>query len=379
MKPFSWDQLRTFLNGNEPPCISVYQPTHRRPTEAHQDRVLYRNLLREIEQALRERYSGREARPMLERFNALADDEPFWQHQLDGLAVLAAGSRFEIHRLQRPVGPLAVVNDHFHLKPLVRYLQSADRYQVLCLTRTQARFYQGNRYGLDPLELGADFPSTLTRALGEQVTKPQGFVHASGPGTAMHGGQGTRKDEVGNETERFFRIIDREVLARASRASRLPLVLVALAEHQAVFRQLSQNPFLLPVGVPINPEELKDEQLRQQVWQVVQPQYLDRLARICDDFQTAQSRQKGSADLSDIGRAAIAGRIGALLVDADRMVPGRFDLSTGAISGGAWGTPEVSDLLDDIAEEVLRRNGEVVVVPGERMPTKTGLAATFRF
>jgi hypothetical protein len=39
----------------------------------------------------------------------------------------------------------------------------------------------------------------------------------------------------------------------------------------------------------------------------------------------------------------------------------------------------VDDLLDDIGELVLRRGGEVVVVPHERMPADTGLAATFLY
>ena len=39
----------------------------------------------------------------------------------------------------------------------------------------------------------------------------------------------------------------------------------------------------------------------------------------------------------------------------------------------------VDDLLDDIAELVLGNKGEVVVVPGDTMPTSTGLAAIYRF
>jgi L-idonate 5-dehydrogenase len=41
--------------------------------------------------------------------------------------------------------------------------------------------------------------------------------------------------------------------------------------------------------------------------------------------------------------------------------------------------PEVDDLLDDLGEHVLRTGGDVVVVPAARMPTGTGVAATFRY
>jgi hypothetical protein len=36
-------------------------------------------------------------------------------------------------------------------------------------------------------------------------------------------------------------------------------------------------------------------------------------------------------------------------------------------------------MLDDLAELVLAKGGEVVVVPTERMPAESGLAAIFRF
>ena len=39
----------------------------------------------------------------------------------------------------------------------------------------------------------------------------------------------------------------------------------------------------------------------------------------------------------------------------------------------------VDDLLDDLAELVLRMGGQVQVVPADRMPTQTGVAATYRF
>lgn len=381
MKPLTWTAVHSLLNGNAPPCISVYLPTHRRPTDQHQDRVVYRQLLKDVELSLRENHPGREIRPLLEPFVALAEEAPFWQHTFDGLAVLSAGGRFDVYKLQRPVRPLAVVADTFHVKPLVRYLQSADRFQVLCLTRDHVKLYQGNRYGIDSLALG-DMPATLTQALGDQLTEPHQSVFTGGSGkhgAAIHHGSGSRKDEIDVDTERFFRVVDREVLARFSRPSKLPLLLVALAEHQPVFRQVSQNPYLLPHGVTVNPEALSHEELRREVWKVVEPQYHTRLARLCDEFHAARAHEKGSGDLSDVARAAVAGRVGTLLVENDRVLSGRLDLSTGAIQTAPLEHPEVGDLIDDVAEEVLRRGGEVVVVPPERMPTKSGVAATYRF
>jgi hypothetical protein len=368
--------LRELLQGHEPPCISLYQPTHRANPDALQDPIRYKNLVREAEQSLREKYSGREVRPLLEPFQALADDYHFWTHQRDGLAVLAAAGTLEVFRLQRPVKALVVVADSFHLKPLLRMIQSADRYQVLCLDRQKATLYEGNRDALDEVDVG-DMPATNTAALGDQLTDPQRRIAYNAEPTVYHG-QGGKSDEVDKDRDRFFRVIDREVLARFSRPSGLPLILAALPEYHTEFRRISANPFLQADGVTKNPESLNPDQLRTEVWQVVEPKYLARLARMTEDYRTAAARGLATPDLNDAARAAAAARIGTLLVEADRVIPGRFDPTTGEVRPGRLADPEVGDVIDDLAEAVLRTGGEVVVVPAGRMPTDTGLAATFR-
>jgi len=231
-------------------------------------------------------------------------------------------------------------------------------------------------------------PATITEALGDELTEQHLTVGSYGAGAARAAGggavpsvhaHGDKADEVNIDRDRFFRVVDREVLARFSRPSGLPLVLVALTEHHAEFRRVSHNPFLQEEAVGKNPSSLTADQLRADVWKVVEPTYLARLGQLVEDHRTAAARQQASGDLSDIAQAAVAGRIGVLLVEADREIPGRFDRTTGGIQLDRLADPEVDDLIDDLAEEVLRMGGEVVVVPSERMPTDTGLAATFRY
>src|SRR4051794_32253220 len=146
--------LAALLEGHEPPCISLYQPTNRVGPDNQQDRVRYRNLLKEAEDSLRRQYPTREVRPLLEPFQALVDDGVFWKEQrLDGLAVFSASGTFRVFKLPRTVPVRVIVADSFHTKPLVRFLQSADRFQVLGLGRHQATLYEGNRYGLDPVAI----------------------------------------------------------------------------------------------------------------------------------------------------------------------------------------------------------------------------------
>jgi hypothetical protein len=335
-----------------------------------------------METSLREKYPTRQVRTTLEKYTALARDNHFWNHRTDGLAILSSPETFEIFELLRPARELLVVADSFHTKPLLRILQSADRYQILCLTRSEAKLYEGNRDALDPVEL-ANVPATITETLGDQRFQRHQMVgsyglQAGGGGKAQFHGHGSTADEVDIDTMQFFRAIDRAILEHHSRPSGLPLMLAALPESHDLFCQVSHNPFLMSGGIMSNPEALSLDQLRKLAWENVEPLYLARLEKLRENFNTARSRQTGSGDLSDIAKAVVAGRVGSLLVEADREIPGRFDRATGAVHFEPLASAGVDDLIDDVMEAVLRTGGEVIVVPAERMPTHTGLAATFR-
>ena len=73
------------------------------------------------------------------------------------------------------------------------------------------------------------------------------------------------------------------------------------------------------------------------------------------------------------------GRVGTLLIEAEREVPGRIDAATGRVEFAELAHPDVDDTLDDLAEMVLKAGGRVVVVPAARMPSTTGVAAIYRF
>ena len=118
-------ELTAVLEG---PCLSIYQPTHRRHPENQQDPIRYRQLVKALETSLRLHESAESAKSLLAPFEALDDDRDFWNHTLDGLAVLGAPGLFRVFLLRRPVAELAIVADSFHTKPLRRFLQSAGRY-----------------------------------------------------------------------------------------------------------------------------------------------------------------------------------------------------------------------------------------------------------
>ncbi len=369
-----------FVNPQTPPCMSLYMPTFRANPEKDQNPIQFKNLVKEMEQSLLKKYSRREMIGFLLPFYNLLNNHSFWQYPLDGLMVLATADHVRIHRLQRSVPAVAIVAQQFYFKPLLRLLQSADRYQVLGLARDKVCLFQGNRYQLDSLELDRHVPATMEAALGEEMPEARLTVASYGGtngGSAMYHGHGGRKDSIDTDTRRYYIRVDRAILTYHSRPSKLPLLLGALPEHQSVFREISHNPWLLKDRLNTYPGSLENGSLKEHCWELIRPYYINRLNHLIEEFKAAQIKNRGSIDLEYVAEMAEHGRIKNLLIDADKRIPGIY--TQGKIKVDNLSSPDVNDLLDDLCEIVLKKSGEVIIVPGEMMPSETGLAATFRY
>ncbi len=378
------DAAAGLWNGCDPPCLSLYQPTHRDHPDNQQDPIRFKNLVKTLEESLEQQLESDEIQLLLEPMLALSDDRDFWNCTHDGLAVLRSKNMFRVYRLQRPVPELAVVADSFHTKPLLRILQSADRYQVLALNRNEMKLFEGNRDALDEIVPADGVPRTITDALGEELTDARLTVSAyggGGPGQAgMHHGHGGRKDQLDHDAERFFRAIDRAVQEHHSKPSGLPLILAALPEHHHMFHELSHNPLLISESVGVHPDALASpDEFRKRAWKAFEPRYLARLDELVKTFGNNQSKDLGSDNLAEVAKAAVGGRVATLLIEARRVIPGRVDASNGELELDDISHPEIDDLLDDLGAVTLNMGGDVVVVPTERMPTHTGIAAIYRY
>ncbi len=387
MSSLAQDYPAILFTRHEAPCLSLYQPTHRQSPDNKQDPIRFGNLVKEMEESLRQKYPKREITALIQPFKDLAEDKDFWNHTADGLAVLGAPGLFRVYTLQRPVAELVVVADSFHTKPLMRIAQSADRYQILGLSRNALKVFEGNRDALNEVLPFDPESQTATELLGKDPGGREGAHRAYGLSHRAHGtggkgawqGTDVKQDIIDRDVKQLFRAIDRAVLRLYSQPSGVPLILAALPEHHHMFRTVSHNPFLMKDALDVHPDDLSPDELRERAWQLMQPHYLERLAGLVEDFGTASARGQGSDDLGDIAKAAVAGRVATLLIEADRMIPGSINATNGEITVGELNDPEVDDLLDDLGERVLMARGEVVIVPAERMPTKSGAAAIYRF
>lgn len=398
VEPLSTARVRELFEPATPPCLSLYMPTHRSMPDNTVDLPAYRHLVEALELGLSATQSGSSSDRLLHPFRLLEADRRFWEHTCDGLAVLAAAGRARVFVLQRPVQPLAMVAGRFHTLPLVRAVTALDRCNVLALTSRQARVFAGRFWHdprgatperLDPVPLVPAAGKPAAESLGRddvvsaEATEPHRVKHGMGPAgraaTAfVHGGFGARCDDVDRDTEIFLRHVDEVVHEQVSRRTELPLVLVCLARLAALFRRLAKNPLLVAAHVDVDPHLLSAAELAAAVVPVFVQARAARIADMVGGFMEARDRGLGCGDLAEVARAAMAGQVATLLVEADRFEAGRFDRSSGAIefAGPAAGG---EDLYGAVAETVFSTGGTVVTVTRNSMPTESGVAAIYRY
>ena len=410
--PVSLDVVRALLVPQPAPCMSIYLPTHRNVPDNTVDRPAYRHLVEAIELALDVSHRRDEVERLLHPLRLIADDRPFWEHTRDGLAVLAADGSARVFLLQRPVAPLALVGRRFHTMPLLREASSVERVNVLALTGRHAHVYEAEAWHgpagtatpdttvvLDAVTLTTPGGAATELSIGDvvdvDVVEPHRVKTGMGPaglgaGAVVHGGFGSKQDEVEKDTEIFLRHVDAVVLEQVSRRMMLPLVLVAAAPLAARFRGLARNPWLFESPVPLDPSLLARDALAAAVAPLLVETREARVAREVAAFGRARDRDLAASDLAEVARAAVAGRVATLLVEVDRFEAGHMDRATGAIETNGEAAADLSrrgkeaasrteDLFGAVAETVLEKGGTVVSLVRNAMPTESGVAAIYRY
>lgn len=366
---------------NNGPFISLYQTTHKHSPENKQDQIRYKNLLSQIRASLEREYPKIDVEEILTPFKDIQKDRDFWIQATHGLAILATIDQAIVYRLPRATGDIAIVADNPYIKPLLRNYQSVDKYHILGLEQENFVLYEGDRFGLEKVEFPEEDDITKKEVLGEETTEPHHnyrFGNAAPTRAVLHHGHGGRKDEVDKDADRYFRYVDEYIQKNYSSLSKKPLLLSTLDEHFGHFRELSQNPYLLEEGIRKDFRSLSESELSEEAWRVVEPLYLQKTQELVDRFHQLHPEQ-AAQDPAEIARAVVEGRVETLLIESDKVIPGRVHLENGRIETGELDDPKIGDLLNAIGLIALNNQAHVVVLPAERMPTKSGLAAIYRY
>ena len=395
MSAFTRENLSQLIAPQAGPCVTLCMPMHRKFPDAQQNAIRYANLVKAAASSLEKQHGKRDAKAaaMLDQLESLsaatAGDSTPWAHPQNGLAVFASPDYFGWFATSIPLRDITVVADSFHVKQLLPLLHDDVRYHVLAVTQNEVAVYLGNGDGIEDTPVPG-VPRNLVQALGGEWDDSregsnfhgtrEGRSSGIGPVFHGHGGQGRAGEGDKVELQRFLRAVDRAVDEKVSKPTGLPLILAAVDYYHPIFRDVSRNAHLMKDGITQDPNGLSRDQLHQAAWKIFAPIKEQRLAAALEDFGSARARNLGSSDLAEVSRAAASGRVRRVILEEQRRIWGRLDRETGEVTlSGVPGQAGDADVLDDLAEVVLARGGDVLMAPQPRMPASTGLAALYRY
>lgn len=364
MKLLSIEDLRMLAGHHPPPCISITLATG---TEA--DRATYRRLLAEVEPRLDVPRPLREK--LLEPLRDL-DTEAFWSVQNRGLAVFRSQDVAVYYRLPVALPTAAHVDRRFHTTALLPSLRAGTRYLLLTLAQHEVALYQGNLVELHRVHV-AGLPSSMAEALGPEWRQRLLGAHSQGHGPLVFHGHGEPSADAKTDVLRFFRVVD-EGLWPYLRESDLPLILAGVEHYHALFRQASRYQHVLRDGITGNVEHLSRRQLLERALPIAERLADASVGQAMAEYARHRDHGRATDDLRQIARAAVRGQVRRLILREGAAVRGSIDLDTGALR-----TDGAEDALEQLAEQVLLRGGDLLAAPGDRMPEAVDVVATLRW
>ncbi|WP_348765838.1 hypothetical protein [uncultured Salinisphaera sp.] len=362
-----WRDISALTLADESPCVTIYVPTTPVSNYREENRILYKDQVKKVGEALEQRDMDKYERDaLLEQLESVGANEVFWTHQQYGLAVFASPERLTVRRMMtRPAEAQGIVADSFHLRPALRAASNWMDYQVLCVSVQDVALYDANQDAIVEVDLHSEVPRGMGDALGKPDTSPNRKDSESA---------GSNSTDLKN----YFKEVDKAIRAYHGKTIR-PLVLAAVAEHQGLYREVSEHPNLLENGLNHDPfEAIRQSNLGEQAWEIAERATRDNIEQVIERYNERAAHEEGASALDDVAYSATIGQIDTLLIDETARVEGSVD-SNGRIAYGGAGDGYTDDVLDKVAEFVIASDGDVKFVPGHMMPTDTGVAAVLRY
>jgi hypothetical protein len=381
MPILSHEEIKSVITESQGPAVSIFLPTHRSGLEIQQDPIRLKNLLKQAEsQLITEGSRPAEARELLTPVLELLDDAAFWRHQRDGLAVFRSRDVLRVYRLPLALPEFVSVSNRFYVKPLLPLLINDARFYILALSQKAVRLLECSRDDVQQIDL-PDIPQGMEAALplGSLPQQQRHSLPMDGRNASLfHGhGVGTDDADVINLTRYFHRVNDG--LHDILKHQQAPLILACVEYLGPIYREVASYPHILEDIVAGNPDGVKNEELHQKGWSLVEPHFRKAQEEAAARYHEGLAKGRAAHSLAEILPAAHQGRIAALFVPLGVRRWGRFAFDSLSLEEHEKEQPGDDELLDLATMQTLMHAGTVYGVKPEEIPGKQLLAAAYRF
>lgn len=386
MNLLNLEPVYALINKTHKYSVSIYLPTFRKGSEGGQNIIRFKNLLREVEKQLQEKGMNiNAAAELISKPNALLNDVDFWNHQLDGLAIFFSPDEYQYFRLPFPVEERIIINDHFHIKPMLNYMNNDTKFFIASLDLNTTKLFRCSQFSIEQVDLG----NTIVRfedylKFNEPSTSlqnRQGAASANSPNRdASFHGYGT---DIGNSARKrdiieFFRLVDKGFKQKLKETN-APLIIAGIEYHIPLFREANSYKNTLTETINKNPQVFSLEELLQEAWAIIYKEKLNKATDALNQFGNLRAHAKATNDIKEVVKAAHSNRILHLLVNFEEEIWGKYDPDSYEVELHTQKVDGDKELVSLAVQQTLFHNGFVYPLKKEKMPNGKPLAAVFRY
>lgn len=391
MDTMTREDLKLLAAEQNPLCLSLYHPLHRRYPHTQENQTLLREALDEAQaQLVHKGLINSEIERVLGPARELLERDDFWEpSDARGLAVFVrdngSGSpKLKTYRLPFSVSQRVDVGTRFHVTPLVGLLDWDSPFHLLALGQNSVRLYACNRKYATVAQLPPGIPESFEQFTAQTDSgKPtQSRVSAraatGGREAMIVHGQTTHKDEHKARVHEFVAHIGKELNGWLSGRTD-PVILAAVDSYHPIFQKACPYPYLVAEGIHGSPDELTESELHKQATERVSNWRKNRFSDFNGRFTTSMAHGHASCEIESIVPAAFAGRVESLLLASGETIWGRCDPNSPLAIVSEDRTSGDVDLLDLAIGETLAHGGEVHSTDSDAIPGGSAAAALLRW
>ncbi|MEJ2757907.1 MAG: hypothetical protein P8046_05430 [Anaerolineales bacterium] len=372
MKYFNMDDLKTLLEKQGNPCVSIFLPMARRSDQTQKNPIRYKNAVKKVEKQMEEAgYDVREIREMVSRLNEAADGYEFFQDQLDGLAVFLADDFLQMIKLPVRMENRVDVKSTLEIRPLIQVMQNDMAFYIVALSQKNARLFTASKFTISEISLDKETPTSFEEAMQYDAPRDQlqykMISGSDGGNTAIYHGH-TESDQENKNLYRYFRMLDNGI-SKAISDHDLPILLFGLDYLHPIYRDASDLANIVDFGVQKNTDELEIESIHAEAWAAIHQNLDLPVDQAIEDFKNLSGSEKSATDMKKIPLATANGQVDTLFVEKDDQMLGLVDLENQAVDlQPSKDRLSATELINFSIKHTLMNSGEVFVLDKESMP-----------
>ncbi len=353
------EQILKLQTSQSFPSISIMLPTHRNFLDTEKDKIVLKNLVKECETKLKLKINKREVDFFVEKIQNVISQIDY-HHLLDGLGIFVNRAEDFLFTFPFKVPKLAVVDDTFVTKFLIKNLNRRIQYWVLSLAEKPTRLYEGLDASLVEV-FGSGFPVDIDEVID---LHPERLKHIY-------------ESFQSEKSRQFIRYVDSQ-FTEFKKESNLPVVIAGAKKTISAFSESADRKDIIGT-IFGNFDQSNIKQLAKSAYEIAFNDRKRIREAALERFESDFTRGKACMGLLESWMLANQGRVKSLLVEENYHQPARFENNIPIFINKSEGPYEIDDLVDELIEVVYRMKGDVFFYEENKLQRFQKVGAVLRY